>query len=113
MKIWRINFWLDWTLVVSESDKSVSFMDRAIFDFTLVTVAMVTGEAWLLLHSLTYKKYSKLKSKLLCEQNISRLTSVKKMQLSIPKTDSVNVANTHSPTHNYKKIKTNYKWNDH
>ncbi len=50
MKIWRMNSRLDWTLVVSESDKSVSFMDRAIFDFTLVTVAMVTGEAWLLLH---------------------------------------------------------------
>ncbi len=30
---------------MSESDKNISLMDSAIFDFTLVTVAMVTGEA--------------------------------------------------------------------
>ncbi len=42
MKIWRNNSRLDWTLVVSESDKTFSFMNVAIFDFTLVTVAMVT-----------------------------------------------------------------------
>ncbi len=29
---------------MSENDKTFSFMDVAIFDFTLVTVAMVTGE---------------------------------------------------------------------
>ncbi len=28
---------------MSESDKTFSFMDGAIFDFNLVTVAMVTG----------------------------------------------------------------------
>ncbi len=40
MKIWHNNSRLDWRL--SESDKTFSFMDVAIFDFTLVTVAMVT-----------------------------------------------------------------------
>ncbi len=43
MKIWQMNSRLDWTLVVSESDKTFSFMD-GIFD--LVTVAMVTGEEY-------------------------------------------------------------------
>ncbi len=37
MKIWWKNPWLDWTLVMSESDKTFSFMDVTIFDFTLVT----------------------------------------------------------------------------
>ncbi len=46
MKIWRKNSWLDWTLVVSESDKTFSFMHVANFDFTLVTVAMVTGKEY-------------------------------------------------------------------
>ncbi len=46
MKIWQINSWLNWTLVVSESDKTFSFMDCPTFDFTLVTVAMVTGEEY-------------------------------------------------------------------
>ncbi len=46
MKIWRMNSRLDWTLVVSESDKNFSFMDGAIFDFTLVTVTMVTGKEY-------------------------------------------------------------------
>ncbi len=41
-----MNSRLDWTLVMSESDKTFSFMDVAIFDFTLVTVAMVTGEEY-------------------------------------------------------------------
>ncbi len=77
MKIWRMNSRLDWTCVMSESDKTFSFMDGAIFDFTLVTVAMVTGEEY------------GLDSR---ERDISRLTPVKKMRLSIPKTDSVNVA---------------------
>ncbi len=31
---------------MSESDKNFSFMDGAIFDFTLVTVAMVTGKEY-------------------------------------------------------------------
>ncbi len=30
---------LDWTLVMSESDKTLNFMDVAVFDITLVTVA--------------------------------------------------------------------------
>ncbi len=63
MKIW-INSLLDWTLVVSESDKTFSFMDGTIFDFTLVTVAMVTGKeyqslfgnTWLSLHVHTDSK---------------------------------------------------------
>ncbi len=62
-----MNSRLDCTLVMSESDKSVSFMDSAIpifdFIFTLVTVAMVTGEAWLLLHLRTK---SILNSKVSC-----------------------------------------------
>ncbi len=45
MKIWRINSWLDWT-VMSESDKTFSFMDLAIFDITSVTVGMVTGKEY-------------------------------------------------------------------
>ncbi len=81
MKIWGKNSRLDWTLVMSESDKSFSFMDGAIFDFTLVTVAMVTA------HS--NRQNSKHNCKLLCERDISRLTPVKKMRLSIPKSDSV------------------------
>ncbi len=40
----------------------------------------------------SYRQYSKHNCKLLCERDISRLTPVKKMRLSIPKTDSVNVA---------------------
>ncbi len=31
---------------MSESDKTFSFMDCATFDFTLVTVAMATGEEY-------------------------------------------------------------------
>ncbi len=31
---------------MSESDKTFSFMDWPTFDFTLVTVAMVTGEEY-------------------------------------------------------------------
>ncbi len=46
MKIWLNYLRLNWTLVVSESDKNLSFMDVAIFDFTLVTVAMVTGKEY-------------------------------------------------------------------
>ncbi len=61
-----------------------------IFDFTLVTVAMVTGKEYGLARS--YRQYSKHNCKLLCERDISRCTPVKKMPLSIPKTDSVNVA---------------------
>ncbi len=45
MKIWRINSWLDWT-VMSESDKTFSFMDVAIFDIISVTVGMVTGKEY-------------------------------------------------------------------
>ncbi len=45
MKIWRMNSRLDWTVML-ESDKTFSFMDVAIFDFTLVTVAMVTGKEY-------------------------------------------------------------------
>ncbi len=43
MKIWQMNSRLNWTLVMSESEKTFSFMDIAIFDITWVTVAMVTG----------------------------------------------------------------------
>ncbi len=46
MKIWQKISQLDWTLVVSESDKTFSFMHVAIFDFTLVTVAMVTSKEY-------------------------------------------------------------------
>ncbi len=46
MNIWWKNSQLDWTLVMSESDKTFSFMDGAIFDFTLVTVAMFTGKKY-------------------------------------------------------------------
>ncbi len=46
MNIWWKNSQLDWTLVMSESDKTFSFMDVAIFDFTLVTVAMFTGKKY-------------------------------------------------------------------
>ncbi len=46
MKIIRNNSQLDWTLVVSERDKTFSFMNVAIFDVTLVTVAMVTGKEY-------------------------------------------------------------------
>ncbi len=82
MQIWRKNSLLDWRL--SESDKTFSFMDVAIFDFTLVTVAMVT--VGLISVAGSYRQNSKCNCKLLCD--ISRLTPVKKMRLSIPKTDS-------------------------
>ncbi len=45
MKTWRMNSWLDW-IVMSESDKTFSFMYIAIFDITLVTVTMVTGKEY-------------------------------------------------------------------
>ncbi len=57
-----------------------------------VTVAMVTGEEYRLDSRCMFIQYSKHNSKLLCERDISRLTPVKKMWLSIQKTDSVNVA---------------------
>ncbi len=44
MKIWWKNSRLDWVLVVSKSDKTFSFMDVTIFDFTLFIVAMVNGK---------------------------------------------------------------------
>ncbi len=50
-------------------------MDVAIFDFTLVTVAMVTGKERV---ARSYKEYSKHNCKLLCELDISRLTPVRK-----------------------------------
>ncbi len=40
----------------------------------------------------SYRQYSKHNCKLLCERDISRLTPAKKMRLSTPKTDSVNLA---------------------
>ncbi len=45
MKIWWKNSRLNWTRHV-RSDKSFSIMDVAIFDFTLVTVTMVTGKEY-------------------------------------------------------------------
>ncbi len=57
----------------------------------------------------SYRQYSKHHCKLLCERDISRLTTVKKMQLSIPKTDSVNVAlDGHTPLTNYSSSKKLY-----
>lgn len=56
MKIWWMNSQLDWTLVVSDSDKTFSFMDVAIFTF----IQTVFG------------------CKLLCERDISTLTAVSK-----------------------------------
>ncbi len=96
MKIWQINSWLDWT-VMSESDKTFSFMDVAIFDITSVTVAVVTGKEYGLDYHCMFiqtEAYSKHNCKRLCdcERDILRLTPVKKMRLSIPKTDSVNIA---------------------
>ncbi len=40
---------LNWALVMSESDKTFSFMDTTIFDFTLVTVTVYWEgiRAWL------------------------------------------------------------------
>ncbi len=78
---------------MSESHKTFSFMDVAIFDL------LWSLSLWLLVRNTgltpvarSYKEYSKHNCKLLCERDISRLTPVKKMRLSIPKTASVNVA---------------------
>ncbi len=76
MKIWWMNSWLDWTLVLSESDKTFSFINVVIFDITLVTVSMVTGKEYGLDSRYTF--IQTVFETLLCERGISRLTPVSK-----------------------------------
>ncbi len=87
------NSGLDWILVVSESDKTFSFRDVFFFDFTLVSVTMVTSKEYGLDSHIarSYRQYSKHSCKPLCERDISRLTPVKKMRLSIPCSNTYNI----------------------
>ncbi len=57
MKIWWMNSRLDWTLVLSESDKTFSFMDVIIFDITLVTVWLLVRNTGLTLFARSYRQY--------------------------------------------------------
>lgn len=61
------------------------------FDFTLVTVAMVTGKDYL-------TPIAHLFRQLLCERDISRLTPVSKCGCKSPKLDSVKVVTIASLT---------------
>lgn len=45
MKTWRINSWLDWTLVISKQVMRLfGFMDATIFNITLVSVFIITDK---------------------------------------------------------------------
>ncbi len=59
MKIWWMNSRLDWTLVLSESDKTFSFMDVVIFGITLVTVWLLVRNTGLTLFARSYRQYSR------------------------------------------------------
>ncbi len=74
-----MNSQFDWILVVSESEKTFSLTDVAIFDINSVTVAMVTGRnTGLTPVARLYREFERRYYKLLCERDISILTPISK-----------------------------------
>ncbi len=77
---------------MSESDKKILWTSPSLILLWSLSLWLLVGNTGLTPVVRSYRQYSKHNCKLLCEQGISRLTPVKKMRLSIPKTHSVNVA---------------------